>query len=110
MENIEWGPVIPVDGKRPEWLEDGVQVLVHWSDGQKHDYPSHCIHGWDVGIPRFQLPADHPHYPPADTPTPDPQWTETALRVEAMRLAVASGASSPINSAGYILAFLKGDK
>lgn len=67
MTDIEWGPAIAVDGKRPGWLGDEEPMLAIWSGGAT-SRPG----GWDAGrlsedaqwhrLAAIKLPADHPHY------------------------------------------------
>lgn len=67
MTNIEWGPAIAVDGKRPGWIKDEEAMLAVWSGGAI-SWPD----GWDAKrlsedaqwhrIDAVKLPADHPHY------------------------------------------------
>jgi len=63
-ENIEWGPAIAVDGKRPGWLEKSDMFL---AKGLKSWYGSpwggdHLqLPHWEP-VSHIRLPADHPHY------------------------------------------------
>ncbi|WP_294138276.1 hypothetical protein [Sphingomonas sp.] len=68
---INWGPEIRVDGKRPEWLGDGPQpMMVHnavgwhtWRSCQVD--PALVAWSFNTGRPNvdlIRLPADHPHY------------------------------------------------
>lgn len=77
MTDIEWGPAIAVDGKRPGWLKNGeapirafiagAGMFSGWSE--PHEYHESVSDNWkwvtDEGQPRItklMLPADHPHY------------------------------------------------
>lgn len=64
-QEIQWGPAIAVDGKRPGWLADRDTILPQW--------PEWSI--WKMGVPvwrvsaeqwadtvALRLPADHPYY------------------------------------------------
>lgn len=70
--SIVWGPVIRVDGKRPEWLRQRSPVKV-WNAEKRRTDPI-----GDVGeyfwheIESIVLPADHPHYRQPTTPELDP--------------------------------------
>jgi hypothetical protein len=63
--DIEWGPAIAVDGKRPGWLGDGDRI--GWTDqnGWTHDPDVPWLAGettsWDDKV-SIVLPVDHPHY------------------------------------------------
>jgi len=64
-ENIEWGPAIAVDGKRPGWLGDN--DLMQWSWDEKKWYgkgvPARKYFlADDEPFDFIRLPADHPHY------------------------------------------------
>lgn len=56
---INWGPEIAVEGKRPEWLVDGVYRVNHGLvtfDGEQSNSRE-----WRH-VTAIRLPADHPHY------------------------------------------------
>ncbi len=63
MTNINWGPEIAVEGKRPEWLA-GHELLPYIREGRptqhvwRADDPTKK---WEC-IQTIRLPADHPHY------------------------------------------------
>lgn len=71
MTDIEWGPAIAVDGKRPGWLCSGewrrVRTLAvgEWQTADIES-PGDTIPDmdeWNWGdITAIRLPADHPHY------------------------------------------------
>lgn len=69
MSEIEWGPEIKVDGKRPEWfghremhqwIGRGVKDWGSWDTGTNfiRDNPSDS---WDI-VTAIRLPAGHPYY------------------------------------------------
>lgn len=71
VQAIDWGAEIPVDGKRPEWL-DGYDGPVRWFNC---DQPCGVTllksgrlnwgnyYGMEKGgVHAIRLPADHPHY------------------------------------------------
>jgi len=60
MSDIIWGDPIEVNGKRPEWPEDGDQIkvgnwLANWRGRSEH------FTNW-YDIDTFRLPADHGYY------------------------------------------------
>lgn len=60
---MEFGPEIKVDGKRPDWLVDGVKCMVRWADNSSSGpFDSECISGWETSIEAIRLPIDHPYY------------------------------------------------
>ena len=66
MTDIEWGPAIAVDGKRPEFVSNGDAVLLPWED-MPVSKSGRAYGAWASGtlwkdIPSLRLPADHPHY------------------------------------------------
>jgi len=69
MSNIEWGPAIEVDGKRPAWLvgadkfqwEDGNRPFGVWNDDMCTTGDTFCDSSW-WRLTYIRLPADHPHY------------------------------------------------
>lgn len=71
---MEWGPEIAVNGVRPEWLRDDVQISFKYSSGGEfsilEDWFAPKI-TWEDKY-AIRLPAEHPHYAqpsPADTVT-----------------------------------------
>lgn len=64
-DGIEWGPEIPVNGKRPEWLADDARVWVKWPEWSMF---SNGIQVYTIersmwaDVTALRLPADHPHY------------------------------------------------
>jgi len=72
-KEVEWGPEIKVEGKRPEWLrEDAVWQWRIKNDPQFEDgiEPSKYVDARTFGlIDAIRLPANHPHYTKPATPT-----------------------------------------
>jgi len=58
----EYGPEIPVNGKRPEFVRDDDMVQVQWRYATWGEYPASCIQGWVSSITTIRLPATHPYY------------------------------------------------
>lgn len=70
-KEVEWGPAIPVESKRPEWLKDDDLRIDVWWGKEKYvetekdaGAPVSCVY-WN-GATAIRLPANHPHY---TTPT-----------------------------------------
>jgi len=69
MVDVQWGPEIPVDGKRPEWLRDEDEF--QWADNHHLDFSwwrDDCTTGssfnptqWHT-LTAIRLPTSHPHY------------------------------------------------
>ncbi len=61
---INWGPEIAVEGKRPEWLGDDVKLM--WLPGGyvavSHELKWSEATGGAEDVNAIRLPADHPHY------------------------------------------------
>ena len=80
-QQTKWGPEIPVDGERPEWLGD--------ADTMQYTHRIEAPGSWGRGVARYwnwddedwacvvaiRLPADHPHYAQPEAPTPSPELT-----------------------------------
>lgn len=68
---IEWGPEIPVNGKRPGWLADGTPIKPVDNECEWMGYAvvQGVDHKWWPDVTAIRLPADHPHYQQADTVT-----------------------------------------
>lgn len=70
MTDIEWGPAIAVDGKRPGWLERHTPLRWYgrgmtqewWDRGDGDDFTTAEQLCWADNITSIALPADHPHY------------------------------------------------
>jgi len=68
--DIQWGPAIVVDGKRPGWLKDGDKIRWYssnmgdaWWDNLSHrGYVPVGRLAFDRESHSIRLPADHPHY------------------------------------------------
>ena len=69
-DNIEWGPAIAVDGKRPAGVQDADRVDVQSVNGRTwfsesalglSSYPYASMVGWG-GVKNIRLRADHPYY------------------------------------------------
>lgn len=61
---IEWGPEIAVDGKRPEWLGDGDEVIRVTNEARTEDHTSIVAESatyWP-NVGHIRLPASHPAY------------------------------------------------
>lgn len=84
MTDIEWGPAIAVDGKRPGWLQDLQPIRGTYNHGRypwvgDDTYLAKQFH-WEH-VASIRLPADHPHYlarfferdDSVATPQPTPQ-------------------------------------
>lgn len=84
MSKIEWGPEIKVDGKRPEWLENGQRVGV----GTEYSIPRGIWYGainsstnwygyeFSKEWVSIVLPADHPYYvKPEPSGADDPAYS-----------------------------------
>jgi len=106
MTDIEWGPAIAVDGKRPGWLADDDKAVCGCHGHEIR--PSTTL--W-FSVESLRLPADHPHYrqptPQADT-KPD-----VTTRMEALVRGLAEGhrgswtwAAEKIDEARAIVALL----
>lgn len=71
MSNIEWGPLVDVDRKRPDWLKGDDKIRWYWPGGATTDWSQGengfvrvkkiNEEGWGA-IGSIRLPADHPHY------------------------------------------------
>lgn len=73
MTDINWGPEIATNGKRPEWLRDGDKIRWYgkcaaddWWEGSSRFTYAESI-SWDHDT-HIRLPADHPHYSEDDVP------------------------------------------
>lgn len=100
----EWGPEIPVDGKRPDWLDDEQICRPCWAGITCGEYgaPARCVYGWDT-VTAIKLPADHPIYnaPPVadDAGKPVAEKPTKTLRDE-FAASIASALCSAHDSAG----------
>jgi len=68
MSEITWGPAIPVNGKRPEWLRDDVQCCVFstgkWWGLKLNTFAKDWC--WHERVTHIRLPADHFAYTAID--------------------------------------------
>lgn len=63
--SIEWGPEIPVNGKRPVWLKDDERCRPRWGDSAWLPIDSAAVsvvQAWP-NVTVIRLPADHWAYP-----------------------------------------------
>lgn len=62
---MQLGPEIKIDGKRPEWLKGDEKIGIVWWNRERWDNldtPVDCVHGWDDSIKAIMLPGDHWYY------------------------------------------------
>ncbi|MBB4616930.1 hypothetical protein [Sphingomonas abaci] len=74
MTDIEWGPAIAVDGKRPGWLQDWQPIRGTYNHGRypwigDDTYLAKQFH-WEH-VASIRLPADHPHYRQTEAVIPE---------------------------------------
>lgn len=115
-KEVEWGPEIKVEGKRPEWLTNSdLRIDVSWgktrytSGDNPEGAPVSCVF-WE-GATAIRLPANHPHYTKPATParTALEQRMEGALRKlasEDIRSHQSDGVQAAIFEARAIVAEL----
>jgi len=120
---VHWGPAIPVDGKRPEWLTGGIDMrwaIIHANGSYSPYQPafsSSCTNwtGEGHGV-AIRLPASHFYYAseafravgekPSPTPPPIPpevvrKTLVCVTEAEVRQAAVAYGGDSPIARTAY---------
>lgn len=82
---INWGPEIAVEGKRPEWLACNDEVLLR--ECGLEPYKVSMLVGeieWHEEVEAIRLPADHPHYA-----TPQPRTAPSGGEAQVVRLRAA---------------------
>lgn len=94
----EYGPPIPVNGKRPEWLEDDDDAdfkMLFYDDEVFYDalYPA-SVQDWE-SIEQIRILASHPYYQSAEY--------KASVRSDAMNELVALGQEQQIAEAIALL-------
>jgi len=116
-ENVEWGAVIPVEGKRPEWLF-GYRGNLGYERKGKGWFGPGCMwresditdndDGW-ASVIAIRLPANHPHYATPTRTALEQRMEDFVRRVAMLNLQSASLTGTPAWNVGKEAAELRAE-
>ena len=110
-QQTKWGPEIPVNGKRPEWLRETDEVRCLTSVWHSSSLLPSRI-DWPI-IRRIKLRADHPHYTEAEFAANDDLTYQQTI--DLLLMAAEAGQSVTIGhkqarTAGYAMKLAQEDE